>query len=116
MIRRPPRSTLFPYTTLFRSLYAYGFGMIDRWARLASMAPRMANFFSHAPGFRRLFRSALRLAYERELPRLASSSFGQWARKHGIPNCGGENGHAADSSRDAGRDVILWVDTFNNYF
>src|SRR3712207_8044311 len=24
MIRRPPRSTLFPYTTLFRSLYAQG--------------------------------------------------------------------------------------------
>src|SRR2546425_7085044 len=23
MIRRPPRSTLFPYTTLFRSTYAY---------------------------------------------------------------------------------------------
>src|SRR5438105_8535218 len=23
MIRRPPRSTLFPYTTLFRSLWAY---------------------------------------------------------------------------------------------
>src|SRR3712207_7518736 len=23
MIRRPPRSTLFPYTTLFRSLYPY---------------------------------------------------------------------------------------------
>src|SRR3712207_7209556 len=26
MIRRPPRSTLFPYTTLFRSLDAYGGG------------------------------------------------------------------------------------------
>src|SRR3712207_7964768 len=26
MIRRPPRSTLFPYTTLFRSGYAYGLG------------------------------------------------------------------------------------------
>src|SRR3712207_8347126 len=25
MIRRPPRSTLFPYTTLFRSIYAYPF-------------------------------------------------------------------------------------------
>src|SRR5256886_11068349 len=24
MIRRPPRSTLFPYTTLFRSMYHYG--------------------------------------------------------------------------------------------
>src|SRR5256885_9890456 len=26
MIRRPPRSTLFPYTTLFRSWFAYGEG------------------------------------------------------------------------------------------
>src|SRR5256885_2703818 len=26
MIRRPPRSTLFPYTTLFRSLYLVGSG------------------------------------------------------------------------------------------
>src|SRR3712207_8662922 len=25
MIRRPPRSTLFPYTTLFRSIYQYFF-------------------------------------------------------------------------------------------
>src|SRR5260221_3110663 len=24
MIRRPPRSTLFPYTTLFRSVFAFG--------------------------------------------------------------------------------------------
>src|SRR2546429_5369668 len=38
MIRRPPRSTLFPYTTLFRSIFAepsavgaleYAFGTID---------------------------------------------------------------------------------------
>src|SRR2546427_1626169 len=28
MIRRPPRSTLFPYTTLFRSLFAVGFAAI----------------------------------------------------------------------------------------
>src|SRR3989442_10218502 len=26
MIRRPPRSTLFPYTTLFRSSYTWSFG------------------------------------------------------------------------------------------
>src|SRR5208283_2842481 len=30
MIRRPPRSTLFPYTTLFRSRPLYDFGMLDR--------------------------------------------------------------------------------------
>src|SRR2546426_7607254 len=31
MIRRPPRSTLFPYTTLFRSVYAgaYAFGKTE---------------------------------------------------------------------------------------
>src|SRR3989442_13105557 len=27
MIRRPPRSTLFPYTTLFRAFVRYGFGL-----------------------------------------------------------------------------------------
>jgi len=27
MIRRPPRSTLFPYTTLFRSRYLYMLGL-----------------------------------------------------------------------------------------
>src|SRR6266571_1807456 len=32
MIRRPPRSTLFPYTTLFRSQ--------DRWARAGAAARR----------------------------------------------------------------------------
>src|SRR2546426_8499040 len=29
MIRRPPRSTLFPYTTLFRSLRARGHAVVD---------------------------------------------------------------------------------------
>src|SRR3712207_8058041 len=34
MIRRPPRSTLFPYTTLFRSSSASGCGMrLSRWSR-----------------------------------------------------------------------------------
>src|SRR5258707_11079720 len=30
MIRRPPRSTLFPYTTLFRSAYLFGTDEIGR--------------------------------------------------------------------------------------
>src|SRR5256885_10251665 len=29
MIRRPPRSTLFPYTTLFRSLFDLGAGAVE---------------------------------------------------------------------------------------
>src|SRR2546430_9056269 len=39
MIRRPPRSTLFPYTTLFRSRHV-GLGMTDRNARLQHMLHR----------------------------------------------------------------------------
>src|SRR5256886_10000189 len=33
MIRRPPRSTLFPYTTLFRSLLGLGHGVLARLVR-----------------------------------------------------------------------------------
>src|SRR2546428_8663863 len=33
MIRRPPRSTLFPYTTLFRSLLNGGFSPLDGFLR-----------------------------------------------------------------------------------
>src|SRR2546422_8196821 len=32
MIRRPPRSTLFPYTTLFRSIAARGFALFSNGA------------------------------------------------------------------------------------
>src|SRR5688572_31348581 len=32
MIRRPPRSTLFPYTTLFRSIRSYAFAIEKRAA------------------------------------------------------------------------------------
>src|SRR5256885_10110731 len=35
MIRRPPRSTLFPYTTLFRSRSAFGLG--EGWGSAVAM-------------------------------------------------------------------------------
>src|SRR3712207_6913883 len=40
MIRRPPRSTLFPYTTLFRSLQAEAL-RLEQGHLLAARAPRM---------------------------------------------------------------------------
>src|SRR2546422_7147418 len=48
MIRRPPRSTLFPYTTLFRSLRSR-FGGLAGGSRTAARA-RWASGRSHAPG------------------------------------------------------------------
>src|SRR3712207_6873433 len=38
MIRRPPRSTLFPYTTLFRSLYRGGFALVGLASAVVIMA------------------------------------------------------------------------------
>jgi Fe-S oxidoreductase len=87
-----------------RPLHAYAFGMIDRWARLGSMTPRLANAVSGAPGVQHLIKKLLDLAPQRELPRLAPVSFRQWARRRGVTSSAGVG------------DVILWVDTFNNYF
>src|SRR3712207_8043215 len=44
MIRRPPRSTLFPYTTLFRSRRPSTHRAIEKWtARQARTGPRQAR-------------------------------------------------------------------------
>src|SRR5258708_19831504 len=40
MIRRPPRSTLFPYTTLFRSLHACGLFPVPAGARRTRESPK----------------------------------------------------------------------------
>lgn len=89
------------YETHRRPLEAYAFGMIDRWARLASVFPRLANAGPRMPVLRALVRRALHLAPGRELPRFATSTFRRWARRQGVA---------------AGPPVILWADTFNNYF
>jgi FAD/FMN-containing dehydrogenase/Fe-S oxidoreductase len=88
-----------------RPLQAYAFGMVDRWARIGSAFPRIANWVGHARGVGGLTRRTLRLAGERELPPLAPVSFRRWAHAHAVPTATGDARH-----------VVLWVDTFNNYF
>src|SRR5256885_15951073 len=48
MIRRPPRSTLFPYTTLFRSPMGYP-SWLRLTVRLRGDVLGFLNFLSHAP-------------------------------------------------------------------
>ena len=98
-----------------RPLHAYAFGMIDRWAQLGSVAPLLANFFSQAPGFRHLLQSVLHLAPQRRVPRLAHSTFQQWARRHRVP-APGEKTEVESAAAPNKGEVILWADTFNNYF
>jgi len=97
------------YESNRRPLFAHAFGKIDKWLQAASFSPRAANFFSHAPGFSHIMRTALRLAPEREIPSLAPASFLQSFRND-------RKKSVSPTAPVGGREVILWVDTFNNHF
>src|SRR2546422_3132243 len=64
MIRRPPRSTLFPYTTLFRSHVVHDQHAVPRADRVAVHLQRVR------PVFERVLHSS---PLGRQLPRLARS-------------------------------------------
>src|SRR3712207_7924729 len=74
MIRRPPRSTLFPYTTLFRSLPTYGHG---DWAGLRATDEANASVWAGLGFDVRLLgdyhRFAQNLGSDRKSTRLNSS-------------------------------------------
>src|SRR2546429_7358567 len=67
MIRRPPRSTLFPYTTLFRS----GRGDAADVIRVSTAAPTMAR--TVATRFTPQYRAPARRPADRKSTRLNSS-------------------------------------------
>jgi FAD/FMN-containing dehydrogenase/Fe-S oxidoreductase len=96
-----------------RPLHAYAFGMIDRWAQVASHTPRLANFFGSAPIFKQIMQGILHLAPQRKMPQFATGTFQKWAKKHKVADISGP-AHAANPN--AKGDIILWADTFNNYF
>jgi len=97
-----------------RPLNAHAFGLVERWARIGSVIPGIANFFTQSPGFRHLLHKFLGLAPQRQLPPLATMSFRQWVRRN-RPSLFGEN-KSLESVPPNDRQVLLWVDTFNNYF
>jgi len=88
------------YEHASRPLFHYAFGRIDRWARLASIAPGIVNAINNAPVIRNLIKSALHIHGKRTMPRFARP----FMREHRAPQPIG------------GEDVFLWADTFNNYF
>ncbi len=87
-----------------RPRHAYAFGFIDRWARLASLAPRLANVTTQTPGLSALAKVAAGASRRRRLPPFAPVTFTAWFR-----------GREPLASAPAGR-VLLWPDTFTNYF
>jgi FAD/FMN-containing dehydrogenase/Fe-S oxidoreductase len=85
-----------------RPRHAYAFGWIAYWARLASLAPGLANAATSLPGLSALARRAAGMAPERAVPRFAPETFRAWYRRRGTRN-------------PRGRPVLLWPDTFNDH-
>jgi Fe-S oxidoreductase len=103
------------YESRRRPLRAYAFGMVDKWLRVASIAPGLANFANRAPVLSHLMRQALALAPERRMPSLAPQSFQRWARRNRVPGADEATTGAALPAPATRGEVILWADTFNNY-
>ncbi|CAN5815509.1 FAD-binding and (Fe-S)-binding domain-containing protein [soil metagenome] len=91
------------YKGRLRPMAAYSMGFIMHWARLASLAPNLANAVTQAPGLGKLFQALGGIITHRDMPPFAPQTFKQWW-KHRRPR---------NVSKPP---VILWPDTFNNHF
>ena len=92
------------YEGRLRPRSAYVFGWIYWWARIASIAPGVANFFTHAPLISNLIKGLGGIAQKRKMPGFASYTFRDWFFNR------------KKTSTPGKKKVILWADTFNNFF
>ncbi len=95
-----------------RPLSHYAFGRIDRWARLASIAPGIVNAINNAPGISTLIKSVLHIHPSRKFPRF-SRPFTPDRRLARDPQRRKDRRNPPPAAAPA---VFLWADTFNNYF
>jgi FAD/FMN-containing dehydrogenase/Fe-S oxidoreductase len=91
------------YERHFRPMAAHSMGRINRWARLASLMPSLANLTTQTPGISALLKWIGGIAPSRSMPPFTRQTFRSWfANRDGI--------------RSDGPRVMLWPDTFHNYF
>jgi Fe-S oxidoreductase len=91
------------YKGRLRPIYAYAFGLIHVWARLAQIAPSLVNFVNRAPFLSTMVKGFVGIAQPRTMPAFAPESFKSWFARRPVHNRGKTR-------------VLLWPDTFNNYF
>lgn len=91
------------YEGRLRPRHAYAFGYIDKWARVASLAPGVANLVTQLPGTRAIAKLAAGVSQDAAIPPFAPETFRAWFARRG-PRV------------QSGRNVVLWADTFNDNF
>lgn len=92
----------------FRPRSAHTMGQIHLWARVAALAPGIANLLSHAPLARSVARFIAGVHPDREMPLFSRETFTQWFHRR-------ERTSEQTESDNKPR-VLLWPDTFNNFF
>jgi FAD/FMN-containing dehydrogenase/Fe-S oxidoreductase len=92
------------YDGRLHPLHHYAFGFMDRWAKLASIAPGLANLPLRTRGINRLIKTGLGVAQFRELPRFSARNFRDQFKRTAHP------------AQATAQQVLLWPDTWNNYF
>jgi FAD/FMN-containing dehydrogenase/Fe-S oxidoreductase len=86
-----------------RPRYAYAFGWIDKWARIAARWPGIVNLAASTPGIREFLKAAAGMSDRRTIPEFAPETFQEWFSRR--------------PKRGTGRQkVVLFPDTFNNHF
>jgi FAD/FMN-containing dehydrogenase/Fe-S oxidoreductase len=85
-----------------RPRHAYAFGLIDKWARLASRRPGFANALTQTPGLSKLAKVGAGVHPRRQLPAFAGETLQAWFDRR--------------EPRAGSRRVVLWPDTFTNHF
>jgi FAD/FMN-containing dehydrogenase/Fe-S oxidoreductase len=92
------------YRRRLRPRSHYTLGRLPRWARLASLAPRLANATLTVPALARGARWVAGVDRRRSLPTFAPVTFRSWfAARPPAPSAGD-------------RPVLLWPDTFTDHF
>jgi Fe-S oxidoreductase len=97
------------YEHRLRPRSAYAFGLIHRWARVAAIAPRLVNALTGVPLAAPIARWAAGMAPERRIPQFAAEPFRRWIRRR-------KTRLKPRPTSSPSRRVVLWPDTFNNYF
>jgi FAD/FMN-containing dehydrogenase/Fe-S oxidoreductase len=91
------------YANRLRPRSAYSMGLIYWWSRLASRMPGLVNFLAQAPLTGSVMKRLGGISPKRQLPEFAPLTFKQWFQLRGPRNKGQPP-------------VIVWPDTFNNFF
>jgi FAD/FMN-containing dehydrogenase/Fe-S oxidoreductase len=95
------------YAGRLRPRAAYTLGLSMYWARLAALAPGVANAIAGTRPLSTLAKALAGIAPERRLPRFAPETFRAWYRR---------SGRGRTATPGDGRRVLLFPDTFNDHF